>query len=50
MAYMAAARSTALRFDFKKIRSEVRKMAYNKAKEEYKWKQWKEKEEKQLRM
>lgn len=24
-------------------------MAYNKAKEEYKWKQWKEKEEKQLR-
>lgn len=25
-------------------------MAYNKAKEEYKWKQWKEKEETQLRM
>ena len=25
-------------------------MAYNKAKEEHRWKQWKEKEEKQLRM
>ena len=24
-------------------------MAYNKAKEEYKWKQWKEQEEKKLR-
>lgn len=29
--------------------SEVRKMAYNKAKEEWKWRQWKEKEEKKLR-
>lgn len=28
---------------------EVRKMAYNKAKEEWKWRQWKEKEEKVLR-
>lgn len=38
-----------LRFDLQKINSEVRKMAYNKAKEEWKWRQWKEKEEEKLR-
>ena len=38
-----------LRFDFKKFRSEEEGMAFNKAKEEYKWKQWKEQEEKILR-
>ena len=32
-----------------KFKSEVSKMIYNKAKEEWKWRQWKEKEEEQLR-
>ena len=41
--------TTLLRFDFKKFKSEVRKMAYNKAKEEWKWRQWKAKEEEKLR-
>lgn len=31
------------------FKSEVKKVAFNKAKEEYKWKQWKEQEEKILR-
>jgi len=34
---------------FKQIRLEVRKMAYNHGKAEYKWKLWKEREEKILR-
>lgn len=33
----------------KNFKSEERKMAYNKAREEQKWKQWKEKEEEKLR-
>ena len=43
------ARSPPLRFDFKKFRSEEERMAFNKAKEEYKWKQWKEAEEAKMR-
>jgi RNA polymerase sigma-70 factor (ECF subfamily) len=41
--------SPQLRFDFEKFRSEEERMAFNKAKEEYKWKQWKEAEETKMR-
>ena len=41
--------ASTLRFDFKNFRSEERIMAYNKAREERKWKQWKKKEKKILR-
>ena len=37
------------RFDFRKFNRRKNDMAYNKAKEEYKWKVWKEQEEKKLR-
>ena len=43
------ARSPPLRFDFKNSDRRKRKVTFHKAKEEYKWKQWKEQEEKILR-
>ena len=42
-------RSPPFNLDFQKFRLEVKRYAYNKAKEEKKWRLWKEAEEKQLR-
>jgi len=47
--HMEISSASTLRFDFQNFRSEERIMAYNKAREEHKWKQWKEQEEKTLR-